>query len=433
MVEHLILQLLTILIPIVVVQAFMLDRFSYRRSWKFQCIVGGLSGLSAIVCMTFPVQMGSGFIWDYRWIPQTLAILYGGYGAGAIAFVMSTAYRAFLGGDAATLALVGNSLYAIIPFIFGRGFLRKSRKQRYIVGIELSFASFAYVVVAMAVYWSQLGKLNQIPSIGAFIALTGVIQLLLTAICMFVIEKAIEVSRVREHIHRSEQMSVVSQLAASVAHEVRNPLTTIRGFLQLTQAVADPKVKSYMSVSLEELDRAEAIISDYLNFAKPLAERMETVNMTELMNNAAVLMSSYATMHKVDLTADLQPGMQVFADRAKLSQVVMNIVKNAIEAAPGGSVAVSAYVHGNEIVIRVKDTGIGMSSDELKRLGSPFFTTKANGTGLGLTVSFRLIEAMQGKLAYESAQGAGTTAVIRLPAVEAQPAVKLSIVKNQSP
>lgn len=429
MLEHLILHLLTILIPIVAIQAFMLDRFHFRKSWRFQLVAGCLSGLSAILCMTFPVQMESGFIWDYRWIPQTMAILYGGYGAGAIAMILSLAYRAYIGGDVALLAFVGNLLFVIVPFFSAKGFLDKPRSKRYFIGLGVSLASFVFVAI-MFVFWSQISKLNELSAYYRFIALAGIIQLLLTALCLFIIEKAMELSRIREHMYRSEQMSVVSQLAASVAHEVRNPLTTIRGFLQLTQATADPKLKSYMTVSLEELDRAEAIISDYLNFAKPLVEKTSIVNATELLNNAVILMNSYAVMNKVSLSSDLAKGLHISADRAKLNQVIMNILKNAIEATPpGGSVEVSAFFHANDVFIRVKDTGVGMSTDELKRLGIPFFTTKSNGTGLGLSVSFRLVEGMQGKLEYESAKGAGTTAVLRFPAIVEPSEVKLSIVK----
>jgi two-component system sporulation sensor kinase B len=219
-------------------------------------------------------------------------------------------------------------------------------------------------------------------------------------------------------LQRSEKMEVISQLAASVAHEVRNPLQVTRGFLQLlSDKSTDGKEKGFMNLAIDELDRASEIITDFLTFAKPQLDHITHLNIKEELKQIEGILIPLATMQGAVINADLTPDLFVKGNSSKFKQALVNIIKNSIEAlGQDGEILIRAYEDkdGN-IVISIKDNGEGMSESEIKRLGEPYYSKKTKGTGLGLMVTFRIIEVMQGKLEFSSIKGVGTEAQIVLP------------------
>jgi len=220
-------------------------------------------------------------------------------------------------------------------------------------------------------------------------------------------------------MQKSEKLNIVSELAASVAHEVRNPLTVVRGFIQLLESTEDVKNKDYMRLVLAELDRAEQIISDYLNLARPQIEKKEHICLSAQLIEMTTLMSSFAAMQGVYLQVEISESLYTIGDKTKLKQAIMNVVKNGIEAIQGnkGYLKVTAMQKDETIVIRVKDSGVGMTKEQLARLGQPYYSLKEKGTGLGLMVTFSILQAHNGTLEYKSESGKGTEAIIILPAV----------------
>lgn len=222
-------------------------------------------------------------------------------------------------------------------------------------------------------------------------------------------------------LQRSEKMEIISQLAASVAHEVRNPLQVTRGFLQLLrEKTTNDKEQSFMVLAIDELDRASEIITDFLTFAKPQLEQTTLLNISEELQQIEGILVPLATMQGGVINVELANDLFVRGNSSKFKQALINIIKNSIEALDKeGVILIRAYMdNSNNVVICIKDNGEGMNEADLARLGEPYYSKKSKGTGLGLMVTFRIIEVMQGKLEFFSKKGLGTEAIIHIPSAE---------------
>ncbi|GIO14145.1 hypothetical protein J19TS2_37000 [Cohnella xylanilytica] len=228
-----------------------------------------------------------------------------------------------------------------------------------------------------------------------------------------------ELEMYNHRLQRTEKMKIISDLAASVAHEVRNPLQVTRGFLQLLAQKSDSANERYYHMAINELDRASTIITDFLTFAKPELDTVERINLSEEMNQVVTIIHPLAAMHGGDLHIEIEENLYIEGNASKFKQAVINILKNSIEALPpDGRIEIEAYAGEREVTIRIADNGEGMEEEQLARLGEPFFSTKTKGTGLGLMVTFRIIEAMKGTLEFRSEVGKGTEAIVRFPLAE---------------
>ncbi|NIK78619.1 signal transduction histidine kinase [Paenibacillus castaneae] len=220
-------------------------------------------------------------------------------------------------------------------------------------------------------------------------------------------------------LQRSEKMEIISQLAASVAHEVRNPLQVTRGFLQLLGEKANnDKDKTYMILAIDELDRASEIITDFLTFAKPQLENTTLLNIGEELQQIEGILVPLATMQGGIIKVDLGSDLYVRGNSSKFKQALINIIKNSIEALGNeGVIHIRAFEdeQSNNVIIQINDNGEGMNESDLKRLGEPYYSKKSKGTGLGLMVTFRIIEVMKGSIHFKSQKGIGTEAILRFP------------------
>ncbi|WP_027093417.1 sensor histidine kinase [Cohnella thermotolerans] len=213
-------------------------------------------------------------------------------------------------------------------------------------------------------------------------------------------------------------MKIISDLAASVAHEVRNPLQVTRGFLQLLAGRAEEKNKPYFDLASNELDRASDIITDFLTFAKPEIDTIRLLNISEELKKIEAMMMPMVAMHGGILHFSSQDNLYFYGNSSKLKQALINIIKNSIEAIePDGRIEVKAQSEHDQVVVQITDNGVGMDEEEVSKLGVPFFSTKSKGTGLGLMVTFRIIEVMNGTIKIRSAKGKGTEFTIRFPQV----------------
>ncbi|HZG87750.1 PAS domain S-box protein [Paenibacillus sp.] len=224
-----------------------------------------------------------------------------------------------------------------------------------------------------------------------------------------------ELRKARELYERSEKLSVAGELAAGIAHEIRNPLTAIKGFLQLMSEEQEPP---YYDIIRSELSRIEFVISELLMIAKPQQVRFVKRRIADIAVQVVALLESQAIMSDVSIVCDIEAeDAEVLCDENQMKQVLINIMKNGIEAmADGGTLHVSLERDGAFAVrIRIRDEGIGISPDMLKRLGEPFYTTKEKGTGLGLMTSYRIVGNHRGRISVDSELGRGTTFTISLP------------------
>lgn len=222
-----------------------------------------------------------------------------------------------------------------------------------------------------------------------------------------------------EVLHRQDKLAAVGQLAAGVAHEIRNPLTSMKGyteFLQLDES--DPERLEFLNIILDEIERVNTIVEDFMVLAKPKAVELEEKNVVPLIKNVVSLLEFEARKKNVRLHFNCnQEIIQIECDENRLKQVFLNFIKNGIEAMPnGGDLHVKTMIHDNNVQISIQDSGVGIPKEKLKKLGEPFFTTKKNGNGLGLMVSFKIIESHNGKVFVESEPNKGTTFNILLPA-----------------
>ncbi len=227
-----------------------------------------------------------------------------------------------------------------------------------------------------------------------------------------------ERKELEERVRKSDTLHVVGELAAGIAHEIRNPMTALKGFIQLLKGNIEGEYSLYFNVITSELKRIESIITEFLILAKPQAIVYEEKNVVQIVKDTMDLLHAQANLGNVQMHLNVLDEIPlIYCEQNQLKQVFINILKNAIEVMPRkGNVYVSIQRKGEEhIVISLRDEGCGMAEDKLKRLGEPFYTTKERGTGLGLMVSYKIIEEHQGTIEVESEEGVGTVFHLTLP------------------
>lgn len=220
-----------------------------------------------------------------------------------------------------------------------------------------------------------------------------------------------------------ENLATIGKLAASVAHEIRNPLSTVKGFVQLLQPqLIEMEKGHYAEIALSEIDRANDIIYEFLNASKPPTSSKERVLITQLLEEMILFCQSEATMRNCQIKLTGQPiTTPLLIDVKQIKQVILNLIKNALEAISekpsneDGLIEISTHSFGHYIEIWIQDNGHGMDSYTQTNLFSPFFTTKTTGTGIGLAVCKKIIENNRGKIHVLSTLGVGSTFKISLP------------------
>ncbi|MFB5763685.1 ATP-binding protein [Paenibacillus medicaginis] len=239
-----------------------------------------------------------------------------------------------------------------------------------------------------------------------------------------VVQYSQELEMFNNELQRSEKMEIISDLAASVAHEVRNPLQVTRGFLQLLSSKEEEgKNKDYLKIALEELDRASNIITDFLTFAKPEFEQTKILHIDDEFRHIEGIISPMANLQGGKIHLEISDDLSIKGNSSKFKQAFINIIKNSIEALRDeGQIHIRAYRSGDEVYIHIRDNGEGMDAQTLTRLGEPYFSNKTKGTGLGMMVTFRIIEAMDGRITFTSAKGIGTESTVRFPAASSDSA-----------
>lgn len=227
-----------------------------------------------------------------------------------------------------------------------------------------------------------------------------------------------ERKRAEEMVRRQEKLAVVGQLAAGVAHEIRNPLTSILGYTEfLNEEEKDENKKEIFTMILEEINRINQTVEDFMVLSKSQNVQLEKKNIVPLIKNVLSFVEFEAQKNGVTTQMSVpQEEIYMDFDEHKMRQVFLNFFKNAIEAMPnGGVLTVGITLENNEVKISIKDTGVGIAKENLKNLGEPFYTTKEYGNGLGLMVSYNIIESHNGKVYVESEINKGTTFHIIFP------------------
>lgn len=222
---------------------------------------------------------------------------------------------------------------------------------------------------------------------------------------------------------RVERLKTVNQMAAGMAHEIRNPLTSIKGFIQLIQRKAEPSTQGYLEVVFTELERIERLTNEFQMLAKPLnPHAMQKVDLVKNIKEVILLTQGQAENQKINVVLKKASNMDTTTDygvagnESQLKQVWLNLLRNAMEAiGQKGTIEVEVLIVSGQAVVKIKDDGMGIHATALAKLGTPFFTTKETGTGLGLSVCYNIIEQHKGKIQVDSQLGKGTLFTVFLP------------------
>jgi len=325
-----------------------------------------------------------------------------------------------------TFIILAPVLLVHLILVIGHSIMQSIRGNKNSIILAMGLLALAIMFVAdfYSIYTNESQPIPYLWKIGVALLIVVLVVVLarrISADHKQLVAYSQELELFNRQLQRTEKLQFISEIAASIAHEVRNPLQVTRGFLQFISGKSDETSKSHFSIAISELDRASMIITDFLTFAKP--ELDSSIVELDIQQEVAVIetiMSPLAAMHGTVLQVQSADKLYVLGNPSKFKQAFMNMVKNSIEAIHAqedGMVDISAYEENGMVVIRIADNGEGMDAEQIAKLGQPYYSTKAKGTGLGLMVTFRIIEVMKGTVELRSEKGRGTEALIRFPLV----------------
>ncbi|GBF34983.1 sensor histidine kinase [Desulfocucumis palustris] len=236
-----------------------------------------------------------------------------------------------------------------------------------------------------------------------------------------VFDDVTELKNKEQLLKERERLAIIGQMAAGMAHELKNPLTSIKGFAQLllnrSNAAAIPD--DFLQVMINETNRMNQVIQDFLQLARPKPPEYKMVNINDILMEIAPIIEPQAFLKNISLNINTSDGMpRGMMDPNQIKQVILNILQNAMEAMEnrGNIVVETRFVEeNNEIRMDIRDTGPGIPPDKINKIGVPFYSSKPNGTGLGLSISFSLVEQHRGRIEIQSREGRGTTFSVFLP------------------
>lgn len=219
-----------------------------------------------------------------------------------------------------------------------------------------------------------------------------------------------ERKRLEEEMARLERLNLIGEMAAGIGHEIRNPMTTVRGFLQMLGEKKEcSNFREYYNLMIDELDRANSIITEYLSLAKNKAVSKQYHNLNQILNALFPLIQADAMRTDMYVHMELENIPDLLLDEKEIRQLILNMVRNGLEVmSPGKNITIRTFVKGDEVVLAIQDQGKGIKKDDLEKLGTPFFTTKDHGTGLGLAVCYSIAARHNGTVRVETGSD-GTT------------------------
>lgn len=405
-----------IIFPIILYQMFgTLGKRNFFASHRVTLTI--LFSFSIILCMVFPYQiMTDQYIFDLRQVPIIVGALYGGPLVSAVLFIVAAVVRIVIGGDGMYIAILNLFILAVIVPFLRPFYMRINRPEKIALVFIISILSLTFnAVVGHFVFgnpyhdlvdiWLML-MLNQ----GAVIALAALL-----------IEHILRQEYLLNSLVKHEKLETVSNFAASVSHELRNPIQSIKGFVQLMKEheYSRDKQLEFYETMLSEIKAADQLIEDYLVFAKPVLGKLETLSVKTELEHVMKVLKPFASWQKVDIHL-LKYGADahILADRQKFHQALINIIRNGIEAMPGGGTfKIQIKQSPSKVSILLMDEGTGMTKEEIQRLGEPYFSTKSKGTGLGMMVAYSIIRQMNGEIGVHSEKGKGTSFNLEFPLV----------------
>ncbi|MBL3648365.1 MULTISPECIES: sensor histidine kinase [Bacillus] len=411
-----------ILFPILLYQVFWLGKPAILVPKINSVLVTLFACGASILCIVFPIREMDYIQYGLQMIPIIICLFYISTASGLTVAVSVLCFELLFYEPSAMFVFTLLPFLILIPILFQKKWPFMSKARKLMLTLLIG-CSEIFLVFASSLIFSALNILN-FQNSGILLyeaAVSGLFRSSVLLLSIYIIESIAENIALRSQLIHSEKMTIVSELAASVAHEVRNPLTVVRGFVQLLfndETLQNQSSTDYKKLVLSELDRAQGIITNYLDMAKQQLYEKEVFDLSALIKETSSLMVSYANYKSVTVEAEAEPGLYIYGDATKLKQAVINLMKNSIEAVPHGKgvIHISAKGSGHTIMVNISDNGVGMTDHQMQKLGEPYYSLKTNGTGLGLSVTFSIIEHHHGTISFNSSFQRGTTVTIKLPA-----------------
>jgi signal transduction histidine kinase len=296
--------------------------------------------------------------------------------------------------------------------------------------VELLFLFFTPIFVNKRYYWTvSIGLIGKYFLIGLIIhdlvvAAPIGISLILSFITFIILIRfnsyINSLKSVYDELRHSERLALIGQMATAIGHEIRNPLSSLKGFTQL-QKESYPNTNDYYPIMIQEIDRISSIVNDLMYLGKPKAIKYEKASIEEIIEYTLSITQQMAESNGVKIEKIIDgPIAQLDCDEKQLKQVFINLIKNGIEAmVEGGRLQINVKeINHKDILVSIEDEGHGIAKENIPNLGEPFFTTKKDGTGLGLMVTSQIIRDHNGGLRFESNIGKGTKVLVNLPILQ---------------
>jgi two-component system sporulation sensor kinase B len=424
-VQDLLLNLFFMITPVFIYQIIR----EHKRGWDFPreilqtLSIGACAVISGVLSLVFPIHTtfypGIPTSVDLSIIPVILCFLYADRIAGMTAAVLLLLVQLFLAHNEASFLVLGARMaIPLALWLLNPSYRQWGLRNKLLFLLQLCLFSSLLMAFLIVQVDMPVSEFPGHPQFLLFYVLTHVGAAMLT---VGLIETLIRLTTVRDDLQRMEKLDILSELAASVAHEIRNPLTTAHGFVQLLNEMPlnDPiKKDMYCDMILQELHRTQSVINDYMSLAKPQAEKKEAIDLDLQSSLLIDALSPFAMMRNVEMEKVYSPAepLSIYANREKFVQCMLNLMKNGIESMEqGGRLQLSIGSLGEMVYLDVIDNGTGMTEREVKQLGEPFYSTKKKGTGLGMMLVFRIVEGMGGTLHISSKKGKGTHCRVLVP------------------
>ncbi|MBN6886925.1 two-component system, sporulation sensor kinase B [Cytobacillus horneckiae] len=365
--------------------------------------------VSLILTITYPVEISDTTSFDLKFIPVFIAFFYINNKTGIFTVCLLILLRvhdvhSFL------VLLINYSIIVVLLLAIKRYYVNGSLYTKLMIGL-LFYVPIS--ITRMVTFISNHQYVN-IQNLAIF----SFMSIIALTVIIYLIELDEMQREMRRKLQSADKMNAISQLAASVAHEIRNPMTTVKGFMQLMQKDQNltESQMQYIKISLKELERTNQIIGDFLSLSKPTYILNEKIHLDPLIDEVTNFMKSYAHFSNVSLDYQSAPNLYIDGNPNELKQVLINLIKNAIESMEnGGQVEVTVLQEEDIAIISIKDNGIGIPEKQLKELGQPYYSTKSRGTGLGLMIAFDIIKRMEGTYQITSKENTGTTISLHFP------------------
>lgn len=411
-VELILNQVLMVLFPIWTYHLLLQEKRTKEQEFKPRLFL--VLTIALLLTLTFSVNYYDRFTFDLKMVPIIIAFLYGNTLTGILIIALTVLFKIIIFQDNAPFIIIINFLIVCGVLVLLAKKFRTFNVFKKIIFISLLFGLISISRVILFVYTGLTQDLG-------FVIIFSFITWLTLLSAMFIFENMNKQIELEYKVQRAEKFDVVGQLAASVAHEVRNPMTAVRGFLQLMKddLNLNDSQRKYINISIQELDHSQVIISEYLSLAKPATIDLKIINLKSDLENIVELMRSFTNLQTISIDSSIEEMLMIKGDSSEIRQVFVNLIKNSIEAVgEKGEIMVYAYKNGKDVFVEIEDNGQGMSEAQLKYLGTPFYSTKDKGTGVGLSLCYKIVHSMKGTIKVRSKQGKGTRFTIQFPSMQ---------------